>query len=1150
MAPVSDLPDRVIEETFMGGLFPWIKAKVEFCRPTGLAEMMLLAQLTENREKIRNEASLKGHNGGKYPFYPSSISKPNNSVSDKGNTTFPMRTITLKSNPIGETKKEGTSKRLSEAEFQARKEKGLCFRCNEKYSHDHKCKNKEQRELRMYVMKSEDEKFEIIEEANYEEKELKMTSIAEEDQVVIELSINSVVGLSNPGSGAAIKGKGICESVEIILNGWKVIVDLLPLELGGVDVVLGMQWLYSLGNTEVDWRNLTMIFLHQGKKILIKGDPSLTKARVSLKNMMKSWEESDQGFLIEFRSMEGEKKLPPQRDIEHHIHLKQGTNPVNVRPYQYAHQQKIEMEKRVEEMLKSGIICPSNSPYSSPVLLVRKKDESWRFCVDYRALNNVTIPDKFPIPVIEELFDELNGATWFSKIDLKAGYHQIRMSSKDIEKTAFRTHEGHYEFMVMPFGLTNAPSTFQSLMNSIFKSYLRKFVLVFFDDILIYSKDVESHLQHLGLALQVLRKNELYANQKKCSFAKTKVDYLGHIISGKGVEVDPEKIRAIKEWPTPKNVREVRGFLGLTGYYRKFVQHYSSIAAPLTQLLKLGGFKWNKDAEEAFLKLQNAMMTLPILALPDFNAIFEVETDASGYGVGAVLMQSKRPIAYFSHTLAIRDRAKPVYERELMAPQYQKWIAKLLGYSFEVVYKPGLENKAADALSRTPPTVQLYSLIAPTLIDLTRIKEEVEKDEQLQKIVAELKEEDESKGNKFSIQQGMLKYKDRLVISKTSTLLPTILHTYHDSIFGGHSGFLRTYKRLAGELYWEGMKQDVKRYWSPSNGFETNFVVVDRFSKYGHFLMMKHPYTVKSVADLFTKEIVRLHGYPKSIVSDRDKIFLSHFWKELFKMAGTKLHRSTAYHPQSDGQTEVVNRGIETYLRCFCGERPKQWVKWLHWAEYWYNTTFQRSLEITPFQAVYGRLPPPLAYFGDWDTPSTALDEQLKERDITLEALKEHLKFAQEKMKRSAYQKRRDVEYEVGDMVFLKIRPYRQVSLRKRRNEKLAPKFFGPYKIIEKIGPVAYKLELPASSSIHPVFHVSQLKKLKGEHQVEVAERPYVTENHEWQEIPEEICGYQKNKVAGWDVLVKWKGLSRKETTWEDYDEIQQRYPELHLEDK
>ncbi|KAA0058891.1 Transposon Ty3-G Gag-Pol polyprotein [Cucumis melo var. makuwa] len=278
-----------------------------------------------------------------------------------------------------------------------------------------------------------------------------------------------------------------------------------------MDVVLGMQWLYSLGNTEVDWRNLTMTFLHQGKKINIKGDSSLTKARVSLKNMMKSWEESDQGLLVEFRSME-------------------------------------------------------------------------------------------------------RGST----------------SSED----------------------------------------------------------------------------------------------------SKGVEVDSEKIQAIKEWPTPKNVREVRGFLGLTG------------------------FKWNEEVEEAFLKLQNARMTLSVLALPDFNAIVEVETDASGYGIGVVLMQSKRPITYFSHTLAVRDKAKPVYERELMAVvlAVQRWRPYLLSRTFL-------------------------------------------------KIIVELKEEGEGRGNKFPIQQGMLRYKDRLVIYKTSTLLPTILHTDHDSVFEGHSGFLRNYKRLAGKLY-------------------------------------------------------------------------------------------------------------------------------------------------------------------------------------------------------------------------------------------------------------------------------------------------------------------------------------------------------------
>ncbi|KAL0537658.1 hypothetical protein IC582_026641 [Cucumis melo] len=351
------------------------------------------------------------------------------------------------------------------------------------------------------------------------------------------------------------------------------------------------------------------------------------------------------------------------------------------------------------------------------------------------------------------------------------------------------------------------------------------------------------------------------------------------------------------------------------------------------------------------------MMTLPVLPLPDFSLPFEMETDASGYGVGAVLMQNKRPIAFFSHTLALRDRAKPVYERELMVvvlavqrwrpyllgrrfvvktdqrslkflleqqviqPQDQKWIAKLLGYSFEVLYKPGLENKAADALSRVPSVVQLNQLTVPALIDLKLIQKEVEKDDYLKQIIKRITEGEEVP--KYTIHHGILQYKGRIVIAKSSTLISTILHTYHDSVFGGHSGFLRTYKRLTGELFWQGMKGDVQKYceectvcqrnkslslspvglltpleipsriWDDISmdfieglpkaaGFEVILVVVDRFIKYGHFLTLKHPFDAKTVAEVFVKEVVRLHGFPQSIVSDRDKIFLSHFWKELF----------------------------------------------------------------------------------------------------------------------------------------------------------------------------------------------------------------------------------------------------------------------------
>ncbi|KAH9698410.1 hypothetical protein KPL71_024002 [Citrus sinensis] len=329
-------------------------------------------------------------------------------------------------------------------------------------------------------------------------------------------------------------------------------------------------------------------------------------------------------------------ELPPQRLIDHHIPLLPGSSPVN--------------------LLDAGLIQHSISPYSSPILLVKKKNGYWRMCIDYRALNKVTIKDRYLIPVVDELLDELHGASVFSKLDLRSGYHQIRVHPSDIAKTAFRTHDGHYEFLVMPFGLSNTPATFQNLMNEIFRPFIRKFVLVFFDDILVYSTSLQEHARHLSAVLQCLQQNRLYVKLTKCSFAQSSVEYLGHIVSATGVAVIPEKVQCMLEWPKPTTIKTLRGFLGLMGYYHKFIAGYGKIAAPLTDMLKQDSFTWSPTTEAAFDELRQAMASTPVLALPNFTKPFSIECDASGRGIGAVLMQEGHPLAYISKGLSRKNQ--------------------------------------------------------------------------------------------------------------------------------------------------------------------------------------------------------------------------------------------------------------------------------------------------------------------------------------------------------------------------------------------------------------------------------------------------------------------------------------------------------------
>lgn len=317
----------------------------------------------------------------------------------------------------------------------------------------------------------------------------------------------------------------------------------------------------------------------------------------------------------------------------------EGAAPVQVRPYRYAPALKLEIEKQIQEMLNNGFILKSSSLPASSVLLVRKKDNTWRFCVDYHYLNAITLKAKYPVPVIDELLDELANSKWFLKLDLRAGFHQIRMKEGEEYKTTFQTHCGHYEFRVMAFGLTGALGSFQEAMNSTLAPWLRKFVLVFFDDILIYNQSYEQHLEHLRIVFELLSKDQWKIKLSKCSFAQQQISYLGHVISDSGVGTDPEKISAIISWPIPVNQKELRSFLGLAGYYRKFVRNFGVISKPLTELLKKHTvFVWTSIHTSSFEALKKALLEAPVLALPDFNKPFAIEIDVSGTGIGAVLL--------------------------------------------------------------------------------------------------------------------------------------------------------------------------------------------------------------------------------------------------------------------------------------------------------------------------------------------------------------------------------------------------------------------------------------------------------------------------------------------------------------------------------
>jgi hypothetical protein len=358
--------------------------------------------------------------------------------------------------------------------------------------------------------------------------------------------------------------------------------------------------------------------------------------------------------------------MPHDRDIEFSIELLTGTAPISKRPYRMHVKDVAELKKQIEELLSNGFIHPSSSPWGAPTLFVDKKDGSRRMCVDYRSLNEVTIKNKYPLPRIEDLFDQMRGAKVFSKIYLQSGYHQLKIRMEDIPKTTFTSRYGLYEFIVMSFGLTNTPAYFMYLMNKVFMEYLDKFVVVFIDDILVFSRNEEEHEEHLRLVLQKLQEHQLYVKFSKCDFWLKEVSFLGHIITDGGIAVDPSKVQDVLNWNSPKNVPEMRTFLRLAGYYRRFIEGFSKIVKPLMFLLEKGKeFKWDDKCQACFEELKKKLTTAPVLIMPDIHKGFDVYCDASRQGLGCVLMQEGKVIAYSSRQLRKHEQNYPTHDLEL-----------------------------------------------------------------------------------------------------------------------------------------------------------------------------------------------------------------------------------------------------------------------------------------------------------------------------------------------------------------------------------------------------------------------------------------------------------------------------------------------------
>ncbi|KAL0537055.1 hypothetical protein IC582_026023 [Cucumis melo] len=1086
--------------------------------------------------------------------------------------------------------------------------------------------------------------------------------------------LHHVLSVSTP-SGECMLSKEKVKACQIEIAGHVIEVTLIVLDMLDFDVILGMDWLavyhasIDCSRKEVTFNPPSMAsfkFKGGGSKSLpqvisaIRASKLLSQGTWGILASVVDTREADVSLSSEpvvrdYPDVFPEELpgLPPHREVEFAIELEPGTVPISRAPYRMAPAELKELKVQLQELLDKGFIRPSVSPWGVPVLFVKKKDGSMRLCIDYRELNKVTVKNRYPLPRIDDLFDQLQGATVFSKIDLRSGYHQLRIKDEDVPKTAFRSRYGHYEFIVMSFGLTNAPAVFMDLMNRVFREFLDTFVIVFIDDILIYSKTEAEHEEHLRMVLQTLRDNKLYAKFSKCEFWLKQVSFLGHVVSKDGVSVDPAKIEAVTGWTRPSTVSEVRSFLGLAGYYRRFVENFSRIATPLTQLTRKGApFVWSKACEDSFQTLKQKLVTAPVLTVPDGSGSFVIYSDASKKGLGCVLMQQGKVVAYASRQLKSHEQNYPTHDLELAAVVFalklwrhylygekiqiftdhkslkyfftqkelnmrqRRWLELVKDYDCEILYHPGKANVVADALSRkVSHSAALITRQAPLHRDLERAEiavsvgavtmqlAQLTVQPTLRQKIIDAQSNDpylvEKRGlaeagqtAEFSLSSdGGLLFERRLCVPSDSAVKTELLSEAHSSPFSMHPGSTKMYQDLKRVYWWRNMKREVAEFvskcfvcqqvkaprqkpagllqplsipeWKWENvsmdfitglprtlrGFTVIWVVVDRLTKSAHFVPGKSTYTASKWAQLYMSEIVRLHGVPVSIVSDRDARFTSKFWKGLQTAMGTRLDFSTAFHPQTDGQTERLNQVLEDMLRACALEFPGSWDSHLHLMEFAYNNSYQATIGMAPFEALYGKCCRSPVCWDEVGEQRLMGPELVQSTNEAIQKIRSRMHTAQSRQKSYADVRRKDLEFEIGDKVFLKVAPMRGV-VRFERRGKLSPRFVGPFEILERIGPVAYRLALPPSlSTVHDVFHVSMLRKYVPDPSHVVDYEPLeIDENLSYVEQPVEVLAREVKTLRNRQIpLVKvlWRNHRVEEATWEREDDMRSRYPEL-----